>query len=63
MAKRMFPKPMPPWWKKCRTSCQALIIPFCCFQTVRLILLPTTFDVLLLGILIGIACVLYFEWI
>ncbi|KIL44573.1 hypothetical protein KP78_35370 [Jeotgalibacillus soli] len=63
MGKRLFPKPLPPWWKKCRLVCSTLIVPFCIFQAVRLILLPTTFDVILLGILIGIAVVLQFEWI
>ncbi|WP_227396723.1 hypothetical protein [Jeotgalibacillus aurantiacus] len=61
--KRLFPKPKPPWWRKCRDTCQVFIIPLCVFQSVRLILLPTTFDVLLLAFLAGVACVLYFEWV
>ncbi|MFB1080511.1 hypothetical protein [Jeotgalibacillus sp. JSM ZJ347] len=63
MGKRLFPKPKPPWWRKCRCTLQKIIIPLCIFQTIRLLLLPSTIDVLILGFLVGIACVLYFEWI
>ncbi|MBM7578853.1 hypothetical protein [Jeotgalibacillus terrae] len=63
MGKRMLPKPKPPWWKKCRCYLQTIIIPICIFQAVLLLLIPSTIDVLILGILIGIACVLHFEWI
>ncbi|MEW9500579.1 hypothetical protein AB1471_02050 [Jeotgalibacillus marinus] len=63
MTKRFSPKPLPAWWKRWRLPCQAVIIPICAFQAVRLFIWPSTLDVLLLGILVGVAVALYFEWI
>jgi len=53
--KRYNPYTLPPWLRKTRSLCQQFIIPFCIFQGIRTLLLPTTFDVLLLAILILIA--------
>ncbi|HZG72480.1 MAG TPA: hypothetical protein VEY51_13165 [Chondromyces sp.] len=63
MKRRYNPYSYPPWLRTCRSVCKQLIIPFCIFQGIRTIFLPTTFDVILLAIFILIACALYLEWI
>lgn len=50
------------WMKTIKGICKQLIIPFAIFQGIRTILIPTTFDVLLLAIFILIALAFYFEW-
>ncbi len=50
------------WIKTCKGICKQLIIPFAIFQGIRTILIPTTFDVLLLALFILIALAFYFEW-
>ncbi|WML47366.1 hypothetical protein RCG23_18135 [Neobacillus sp. PS3-34] len=52
---------LPPWVRTMRGVCAQFIIPFCIFQGIRTILLPTTFDVLLLTIFIAIALAIYLE--
>lgn len=54
---------LPSWVQNIKRICAQFIIPFCIFQGIRTILLPTTFDVLLLTIFILIALALYFEMI
>ncbi|MDP4164862.1 MAG: hypothetical protein Q8898_17345, partial [Bacillota bacterium] len=39
---------LPPWVKTAKNIAAQFIIPFCIFQGIRTIFLPTTFDVLLL---------------
>lgn len=51
----------PVWLQNIKRICGQFIIPFCIFQGIRTILLPTTFDVLFLTILILIALALYFD--
>ncbi|WP_141431860.1 hypothetical protein [Bacillus sp. 03113] len=52
---------MPPWLRTVRNVCSQFVIPFCIFQGIRTLLLPTTFDVLLLSALIVLALALYLE--
>ncbi|MDP4164377.1 MAG: hypothetical protein Q8898_14865 [Bacillota bacterium] len=54
---------LPPWVKTAKNIAAQFIIPFCIFQGIRTIFLPTTFDVLLLTIFIAIALAIYLEFI
>nr|WP_233403585.1 hypothetical protein [Bacillus halotolerans] len=54
---------MPPWVRQIRLVSAQVIIPITIFQGIRTIFFPTTFDVLLLAILILLACALHLEWI
>ncbi|RDU36294.1 hypothetical protein DRW41_14840 [Neobacillus piezotolerans] len=51
----------PPWLKRCRAIAAQFCIPFCIFQGIRVIIFPTTFDALLLAVLILIATAIYME--
>ncbi|MCZ0754774.1 hypothetical protein [Anoxybacillus sp. J5B_2022] len=61
--KRFNPYSWPPWLRQLRAICAQVIIPITVFQAIRTILLPTTFDVLLLAILVGLAVAFHLEWI
>jgi hypothetical protein len=61
LRKRMSKYNLPTWVQNIKSICGQFIIPFCVFQGIRTILLPTTFDVLLLAFLILIALALYFN--
>ncbi|HVI21340.1 MAG TPA: hypothetical protein VM660_04740 [Bacillus sp. (in: firmicutes)] len=63
MKRRYSPYTLPPWLKTCRGVCNQFILPFCVFQGIRTLLLPTTFDVLLLAIFILIALAFHLELI
>lgn len=63
MRRRYNPYRLPPWLRTVREVCSQLIIPFCIFQGIRTILLPTTFDVVLLMIFVLIAVGFYFEFL
>jgi len=52
-----------PFLRTIRGACNQFIIPFCCFQGIRVVIFPTTFDVLLLAILILLAVAIHFEMI
>jgi hypothetical protein len=45
---------LPPWLRKTRFYCKNIIIPITVFELIRTIFIPTTFDFLLLCLLIGI---------
>jgi uncharacterized membrane-anchored protein len=47
----------PTWWLKLRAMFAQILIPLIGFQLIRTLLLPTTFDVILLSLMI----VLYFS--
>lgn len=51
------------WIKTAKDIGKQFIIPFVVFQAVRTILLPTSFDVLLLAIFILLALAFYFNWV
>ncbi|WP_132742725.1 hypothetical protein [Scopulibacillus darangshiensis] len=42
---------MPPWLRRCRDGLEIIILPLSIFQLMRTLLLPTTFDVILLALL------------
>ncbi|WP_343799669.1 hypothetical protein [Bacillus carboniphilus] len=63
MRRKFNPYTLPSWLRSVRSIAQQFIIPFCVFQGIRTILLPTTFDVLLLCTFVLIALAFYFEWI
>jgi hypothetical protein len=51
------------WIRTAKDIGKQFIIPFVVFQAVRTILLPTSFDVLLLAIFILLSLAFYFDWI
>ncbi|MFO1443113.1 hypothetical protein KDN24_07765 [Bacillus sp. Bva_UNVM-123] len=61
MRRRYNPNTLPPWLRTIRGACSQFIIPFCCFQGIRVIIFPTTFDVLFLAALILIAVALHLQ--
>ncbi|WP_026693765.1 hypothetical protein [Peribacillus kribbensis] len=63
MKKKYSPYSLPPWLRSLRAGCSQLIIPFCVFQGIRTFLIPTTFDVLFLALLVVLAIALRLEWI
>ncbi|WP_433743458.1 hypothetical protein [Falsibacillus pallidus] len=63
MRKKYNPYMLPPWLRTFRGVCKQFILPFTIFQAVRTVLLPTTFDVLLLAVFAILALAFYLEWI
>lgn len=63
MRKRYSPYSLPPWLRQLRLICCQIIIPIVIFQGIRTLFLPSTFDILLLAILILLAIALNLEWI
>lgn len=61
MKKRFNKYTLPAWLQSVKGICGQFVIPFCIFQGIRTILLPTTFDVLLLAFLILLAIGIYFD--
>ncbi|MGP4041694.1 hypothetical protein ACTWP4_17590 [Gracilibacillus sp. D59] len=54
---------LPPWAREWILICERCTPPIVIFQGIRTLFIPTTFDVLLLGILIGILIAFQLEWI
>ncbi|WP_062355400.1 hypothetical protein [Bacillus kwashiorkori] len=61
MRKKYNPFLLPSWLRTVRSVSSQLIIPFCIFQGIRTLLLPTTFDVILLIVFVAIAVGFYLE--
>lgn len=59
MRKGYNPYLLPPWLRKCRCYCKTIIIPITVFQLVRMLIVPTAGDFLLLCILAGLAFTLH----
>ncbi len=59
MRKGYNPFLLPPWLRKTRFYCKGIIIPIAVFQLIRLLIVPTTGDFLLLCLLGGLAFLLY----
>ncbi|MEG0386543.1 hypothetical protein [Solibacillus cecembensis] len=55
MRKGYNPYLLPPWLRKTRFFIKNCIIPITVFQAVRTIFFPTTFDIIILVILIGLS--------
>ncbi|WP_425326636.1 hypothetical protein [Pseudogracilibacillus auburnensis] len=53
----------PPWLDKCICVLEKAILPILIFQLIRTLFLTTTFDLILLGILIGIFIAFHLRWI
>lgn len=51
------------WFRYFRLIARQLVIPFAVFQGIRTIFMPTTFDVMLMTILIMLAIAFHLKWI
>ncbi|MEK3890569.1 hypothetical protein [Bacillus sp. FSL K6-3431] len=51
------------WMRTFKGACRQLVVPFAIFQTIRTFIFPTTVDVLLLAIFIGLALAFHYEWL
>ncbi|TXC90116.1 hypothetical protein FS935_13710 [Metabacillus litoralis] len=63
MKRRYNPYTLPPWVRQMREISIQIIIPLTIFQGIRTVFFPTSFDVLLLGLLILLAIALRLEWL
>lgn len=45
---RYNPYLLPPWLRKTRFYCRNIIVPITCFQFIRVIIVPTTWDIIIL---------------
>lgn len=54
---------LPPWVRYWLFVIEKATLPIMIFQLIRTLFLPTTFDVLLLGICIGLFLAFYLQWI
>ncbi|MBP1947683.1 hypothetical protein SAMN05216232_1683 [Virgibacillus subterraneus] len=54
---------LPPWARNSIIVIERVTLPILIFQLIRTMLFPTSFDVFLLGILVGIFIAFYLEWI
>jgi hypothetical protein len=54
---------LPPWARQIKEIGIQIIIPLTIFQGIRTVFFPTTFDVLLLALLIVLAVAFRFDWI
>jgi len=60
---RFYRYKLPPWARNCLIIVEKVTLPIMIFQLIRTLLIPTTFDILLLGLLIGVFIAFYLEWI
>lgn len=64
MVRRKYnPYLLPSWLRTIREVARQLIIPFTIFQAIRTLLLPTTFDVILLMVFVIVAVGFHIEFI
>ena len=54
---------LPLWCRECLYICERSLLPIIIFQAIRTLFIPTSFDVLLLTILILIFICFKMEWI
>ncbi|MFB4166619.1 hypothetical protein [Virgibacillus sp. JSM 102003] len=54
---------LPPWARNCIIVIERVTLPILIFQLIRTMLFPTSFDVFLLGVLVGVFIAFYLEWI
>ena len=59
MRKGYNPYLLPPWLRKIRFYCRSICIPIAVFQLIRMLIVPTTGDFILLCCLIGLAFLLH----
>lgn len=60
---RFYRHRLPPWARHCIIVIERVTLPIMIFQLFRTLFFPTTLDVLLLGLLIGLFVAFYLEWI
>ncbi|WP_033828280.1 hypothetical protein [Bacillus andreraoultii] len=63
MRRKYNPYLLPTWVRTIRDIGKQLIIPFSIFQGIRTLIIPTTFDVILLLIFLLVATAFYMELI
>ncbi|MBY0099107.1 hypothetical protein [Mesobacillus maritimus] len=61
MRKRYNPYTYPRWLKNLRAACAQFMIPICVFQSIRTLIFPTGFDILLLMIIIFLAVAIHMQ--
>ncbi|MGM8214253.1 hypothetical protein ACLIA0_01645 [Bacillaceae bacterium W0354] len=54
---------LPPWMRQCIFIIEKVTLPIMVFQLIRTLLFPSTLDVFLSGILVGLFIAFYLEWI
>ncbi|WP_284139734.1 MULTISPECIES: hypothetical protein [unclassified Virgibacillus] len=54
---------LPPWILKCLIVIETCTLPILIYQLIRTLFFPTTLDVFLLGLLVGLFIAFYLEWI
>ncbi|MFC4558961.1 hypothetical protein ACFO3D_12160 [Virgibacillus kekensis] len=54
---------LPPWALRCIIVIERVTLPILIFQLIRTLFFPTTLDVFLLGLLVGVFIAFYLEWI
>ncbi|GAA4705047.1 hypothetical protein [Brevibacillus fulvus] len=52
-----------PTYLRIKFFCRQILLPLIVFQFIRTMLLPTTFDVVLLGLLAVAYVAIYMEWV
>ncbi len=60
---RFYRYKLPPWCRHWLFIIEKCTLPILIFQIIRTLLFPTTFDVFLLGILVGLFIAFQLEWI
>lgn len=59
MRKGYNPYLLPPWLRKTRFYCRSIIIPITVFQLIRMLIVPTAGDFILLCLLAALSFALY----
>ncbi|WP_458412318.1 hypothetical protein ACNQFZ_15985 [Schinkia sp. CFF1] len=54
---------LPPWARNFLLVLEQITLPLVIFQAIRTLIFPTTFDVILLSLLVLAAVAFYLEWI
>ncbi|MFC2948492.1 hypothetical protein [Virgibacillus sediminis] len=54
---------LPPWARHCIEVIEKVTLPILVFQLIRTLFFPSTLDVFLLGLLVGLFIAFYLEWI
>ena len=54
---------LPPWARHCIIVIERATLPIMIFQLIRTLFFPTTLDVFLLGLVVGLFTAFYLDWI
>ncbi|HLR74965.1 MAG TPA: hypothetical protein VK077_06795 [Virgibacillus sp.] len=60
---RFYRYKLPPWARHCIIVIEKAVLPILIFQALRTLFFPTTLDVFLLVLIIGLFIAFYLEWI